>query len=69
MELIKSKDMGDLAALGYYSFIADIYGELPEDNAEAGQKSGYYKTNYKEYQKRISLDQLIKPVLILIILW
>jgi hypothetical protein len=22
-----SKDMGDLAALGYYSFIADIYGE------------------------------------------
>jgi dienelactone hydrolase len=48
----KIKDMGDLAALGYYSFIADIYGELPEDNAEAGQKSSYYKTNYKEYQKK-----------------
>jgi dienelactone hydrolase len=47
-----SKDIaGDLAALGYYSFIADIYErELPEDNAEAGQKSSYYKTNYKEYQ-------------------
>lgn len=55
---------GDLANLGYYAFIADIYGEgnYPKDNAEAGQKSGYYKTNYKEYQKRISLalQQLIK---------
>jgi hypothetical protein len=45
-----SKDIADLAALGYYSFIADIYGELPKDNAEAGKKSSYYKTNYKEYQ-------------------
>jgi dienelactone hydrolase len=46
-----SKDIaGDLAALGYT--IADIYGEgnYPKDNAEAGQKSSYYKTNYKEYQ-------------------
>jgi dienelactone hydrolase len=34
-----SKDIaGDLAALGYYSFIADIYrGNYPKDNAEAGQ--------------------------------
>jgi dienelactone hydrolase len=60
-----SKDIaGDLAKLGYYSFIADIYGEgnYPKDNAEAGQKSSYYKTNYKEYQTRISLalEQLIK---------
>ncbi|WP_339921091.1 dienelactone hydrolase family protein [uncultured Flavobacterium sp.] len=60
-----SKDIaGELAALGYYAFIADIYGEgnYPKDNAEAGQKSGYYKTNYKEYQTRISLalEQLIK---------
>jgi dienelactone hydrolase len=59
-----SKDIAaDLASLGYYAFIADIYGEgnYPKDNAEAGKKSGYYKTNYTEYQKRISLalDQLI----------
>jgi hypothetical protein len=33
--------------LGYYSFIADIYGEeLSKDNAEAG-KNWLYKTNYK----------------------
>jgi dienelactone hydrolase len=60
-----SKDIAaDLANLGNYAFVADIYGEgnYPKDNAEAGQKSGYYKTNFKEYQKRISLamEQLIK---------
>jgi dienelactone hydrolase len=60
-----SKDIAStLATLGYYSFIADIYGEgnYPKDNAEAGRKSSYYKTNYNEYQKRISLalQQLIK---------
>ena len=60
-----SKDIAtDLSKLGYYSFIADIYGEgnYPKDNAEAGKSAGFYKTNYKEYQKRISLalDQLIK---------
>jgi dienelactone hydrolase len=60
-----SKDIAaDLAALGYYAFIADIYGKgnYPKDNAEASQKSAYYKTNYKEYQKRISLalQQLIR---------
>jgi dienelactone hydrolase len=59
-----SKDIAtDLAALGYYAFIADIYGEgnYPIDNAEAGQKSGSFKKNYKHYQKRISvaLTQLI----------
>ncbi|WP_035671272.1 dienelactone hydrolase family protein [Flavobacterium sp. 83] len=53
-----------LAKIGYYAFVADIYGagNYPKDNAEAGQKAGFYKTNYKEYQKRISLalEQLIK---------
>ena len=60
-----SKDIAtDLAKLGYHAFIADIYGEgnYPKDNTEAGKSAGFYKTNYKEYQKRISLalDQLIK---------
>lgn len=60
-----SKDIAtDLAHLGYYAFIADIYGEgnYPKDNNEAGQKAGYYKTNYTEYQKRINLalKQLIQ---------
>ena len=60
-----SKDIAtNLANLGYFSFIADIYGEgnYPKDNAEAGKSAGFYKTNYKEYQKRISLalEQLIQ---------
>ena len=60
-----SKDTAEsLSKLGYYAFIADIYGEgnYPKDNAEAGQKAGYYKTNITEYQKRIALalKQLIK---------
>tara|TARA_R110000868_G_scaffold292498_1_gene552971 strand:- start:1171 stop:1944 length:774 start_codon:yes stop_codon:yes gene_type:complete len=60
-----SKDIAtNLGNLGYYAFIADIYGEgnYPKDNAEAGKSAGYYKTNYTEYQKRISLalNQLIK---------
>lgn len=53
-----SKDIAtDLARLGYYAFIADIYGEgnYPKNNSEAGQKAGYYKTNYKDYQNRIAL--------------
>jgi dienelactone hydrolase len=59
-----SKDTAEnLAKLGYYAFVADIYGEgnYPKDNSEAGQKAGYYKTNFTEYQKRISLalEQLI----------
>jgi dienelactone hydrolase len=52
-----------LAALGYSSFVADIYGEgnYPKDSEEAGKQSGYYKKNYAEYHKRISvaLQQLI----------
>lgn len=59
-----SKDTADkLAKSGYYAFIADIYGEgnYPKDNAEAGKNAGYYKTNFLEYQKRISLalEQLL----------
>ncbi|WP_310378016.1 dienelactone hydrolase family protein [Flavobacterium sp.] len=53
-----SKDSAQkLADLGYYAFVADIYGEgnYPKDNNEAGQKAGFYKKNYDQYQKRISL--------------
>lgn len=49
---------------GYIVFVADIYGEgnIPADNAAAGKTAGYYKENYAEYQKRISLalEQLKK---------
>ena len=60
-----SKDTaGNLSKLGYYAFVADIYGEgnYPKDYAQAGKNAGFYKTNYKEYQKRIALalDQLIQ---------
>jgi dienelactone hydrolase len=60
-----SKDTAEnLSKLGYYAFVADIYGEgnYPKNFSEAGQKAGYYKTNYVEYQKRISLalEQLIQ---------
>lgn len=54
----------ELSKLGYYAFIADIYGEgnYPKSPQEAGKQAGYYKQNYAEYQKRIqlALDQLIK---------
>lgn len=54
----------ELSKLGYYTFVADIYGvgNKPANTQEAGQKAGYFKNNYKEYQKRIqlALDQLIK---------
>ena len=53
-----SKDTADkLSKLGYYAFIADIYGEgnYPKDNSEAGNNAGYYKKNFEAYQKRISL--------------
>ncbi|CAM3659231.1 putative dienelactone hydrolase [Flavobacterium saliperosum S13] len=54
----------ELSKLGYYVFVADIYGvgNRPVNTQEAGQKAGYFKNNYKEYQKRIqlALDQLIK---------
>lgn len=54
----------NLTKLGYITFVADIYGidKRPTNPKEAGQIAGYFKTNYKEYQKRIqlALDQLIK---------
>lgn len=59
-----SKDTAEnLSKLGYYAFVADIYGEgnYPKDFAQAGKNAGFYKTNYKEYQKRITLalEQLV----------
>lgn len=54
----------ELAALGYQTFIADIYGvdQRPAGPKEAVPKAGYYKKNIKEYQTRIqlALDQLVK---------
>jgi len=54
----------ELSKLGYYAFVADIYGvgNKPTNYSEAGQKAGYYKKNISEYQKRIqlALDELIK---------
>jgi dienelactone hydrolase len=60
-----SKDTAEnLAKLGYHAFVADIYGEgnYPKDYKEAGQKAGFYKTNFTDYQKRIALalEQLIR---------
>ncbi len=60
-----SKDVAqNLSKLGYYAFIADIYGKgnYPKDNKEAGEQAGYYKKNYEQYLKRIhlALDELIK---------
>lgn len=53
-----------LAALGYYAFVADVYGEgnKPTTTAEAGKLAGYYKKDYEAYQKRIQLaiSQLIE---------
>lgn len=54
----------ELSKMGYYVFVADIYGvgNKPANTQEAGQKAGYFKNNYKEYQKRIqlALEQLLK---------
>lgn len=53
-----------LSALGYYAFVADIYGEgnYPKDKKEAGERSGYYKNHVMVYRKRIqlALDELVK---------
>ena len=53
-----------LASLGYHALAADIYGEgaKPKDLSEAGEKAGYYKTNFKIFQSRIraAITQLIK---------
>ncbi len=54
----------NLANLGYYAFIADIYGEgnYPTNSKEAGQQAGFYKNNVADYHRRIqlALDQLVK---------
>lgn len=60
-----SKDTAEnLSKLGYYAFVADIYGEgnYPKDTKEAGKNAGFYKTNFKDYHQRIAvaLEQLIK---------
>ncbi len=53
-----------LSKMGYYSFVADIYGEgnYPTNTQEAGKQAGYYKNNVGDYQRRIqlALDQLVK---------
>jgi dienelactone hydrolase len=64
IDKLSKKTAENLSKLGYYAFVADIYGEgnYPKDYKEAGKNAGYYKTNFKEYEKRISLalEQLIK---------
>jgi dienelactone hydrolase len=54
----------ELSKLGYYAFIADIYGEgnYPADNQAAGKLAGSYKKNVNAYHLRIklALNQLIK---------
>ena len=59
-----AKDTAEtLAALGYNTFVADIYGEgnYPKDTEQAGKQAGYYKKDFAAYQKRIALalDQLV----------
>ncbi len=53
-----------LAAMGYTTFVADIYGadKRPKNYSEAGEMAGYFKKNIREYQNRIklALDQLVK---------
>ena len=54
----------DLTKLGYYTFVADIYGvgNTPKNQAEASQQARYYKKNISEFQSRIQLaiDELVK---------
>ena len=62
---IHSKEVAQqLSDLNYTAFIADIYGEgnYPTNTQEAGKQAGYYKTNFLDYQRRISLalEQLVK---------
>lgn len=53
-----------LMDLGYYTFVADIYGEgnKPNTPKEAGQQAGFYKKNVLDYQRRIqlALNELVK---------
>ena len=62
---IHSKEVAQqLSDLNYTAFIADIYGEgnYPTNTQEAGKQAGFYKSNFLDYQRRISLalEQLIK---------
>jgi dienelactone hydrolase len=54
---------GELAEMGYLTFIADIYGEgnYPLNTKEAAQQAGFYKSNVTDYRRRIrlALEQLI----------
>ena len=60
----EKKSANRLSALGYNAFAADIYGSgvHPANTKEAGEKVGYYKTNFEIYQSRIkaAINQLIK---------
>lgn len=53
-----------LSKMGYYAFVADIYGEgnYPTNTQEAGKQAGFYKNNIANYQRRIqlALNQLVK---------
>ncbi len=53
----------ELADEGYYTFVADIYGDgnYPKNTNEAGQRAGYYKSHISEYRNRIrlALEQLV----------
>ena len=53
-----------LADLGYYAFVADIYGyeNNPKDFKEAARLSSSYKQDYLKYQQRISvaMQEIIK---------
>jgi dienelactone hydrolase len=58
------ENAAELAKLGYLTFVADLYGvdKRPTNPSEAGKLAGFYKSNIKEYQKRIqlALSELIK---------
>ena len=60
-----SKNSADqLGKMGYVALVADIYGTGGKalDMQQARKLSGYYKTHYQEYQKRIklALDELVR---------
>lgn len=53
-----------LSELGYYAFAADIYGadKRPQNTAEAGKTSGFYKSNRDLFRSRIkaAIEQLVE---------
>ena len=60
----EKKSADNLALLGYHALAADIYGDgmMPKNTKEAGERAGYYKTNYQIYHTRIkaAINELIK---------